>query len=81
MINPVIGWEDYSQEYKIARERIEVLCVKIVLEAISAEKADSEYEGIEAEYTASDPENAGLFRMIYRNRVKRLSSQFPPRSK
>jgi hypothetical protein len=68
--------EGYSQNYILARKQIDELCDLTVLGVISAAGVGAEYQRIESEFAAKEPEMAGFFRMIYKNRLERLADQF-----
>jgi hypothetical protein len=68
--------EGYSQNYVISRKRVDRLCDLVVLGLIPADSAGAEYQRIESEFAALEPEMAGFFRIIYKNRLERLADQF-----
>ena len=68
----------YSDCYLDAREKIDDLCRRIMTSGMTAERALRSYEQVEAEFADEEPENADLFKLIYKSRVVRLADQFSP---
>ena len=69
--------EGYSQNYIVARKQVDKLCDLVVLGVISPARAMNEYQRIETEFGDREPEMREIFKTIYKNRLERLSSQFP----
>ncbi len=67
---------DHEEHYVDARRKIDVLCGLIVSGKLSRRDAVEIYREIEIDFANLDPGEAGLFNMIYENRVKRLCDQF-----
>lgn len=76
MFNSDFHKDNYDSRYLAARAQMDELCDSIVTGMTDCEKAIGNYARIESEFAAAFPENAELFRMIYKNRVERLCSQF-----
>ncbi len=70
--------EGYSQDYIEARKQIDELCDLIVMGVVSRQKAFEEYNRVELGFTENNPEISEFFKMIYRSRIERLTSQFSP---
>jgi hypothetical protein len=68
--------EGYSESYLTARRQIDKICDLIVIGAVLTERAREEYLGIETKFFSENPETTEFFRMIYKNRIERLASQF-----
>lgn len=68
----------YSDSYLDARKHLDDLCEKIRRRELSSEEALGRYQMIERDFLKEEPQKAELFIMIYRNRIKRLTGQFPP---
>jgi hypothetical protein len=68
--------EGYSESYLTARRQIDKICDLIVIGAVSTERAREEYLGIETKFFSENAETTEFFRMIYKNRIERLASQF-----
>ncbi len=66
----------YSQNYIDSRKLVDKLCDLVVLGVIPPVRARAEYQRIESEFAAREPEMVEFFRMIYKNRLERLANQF-----
>jgi len=73
--------EGYSESYVTARNQIDMLCDLIVSGDIPRQRAEDEYDKIEAQYSRENPEMIEFFRTIYKGRIERLAMQFPPEKK
>ncbi len=66
----------HDRGYVEARRKIDNLCGLIISERFTRKSAAREYENIERDYAKDEPDNLDFFRMIYKNRVRRLCDQF-----
>lgn len=76
MLDSIFHKDGYDSPYIKARKEIDDLCRMITKGEITIDKANSIYDGIEAQFASRNPERADLFRMIYKSRVSRLCEQF-----